>query len=215
MESFLGALTIIAMLSIVVSFVVYVIRAIQKKDKKWSGVILLISFGVFIIAGTIGSQLYPVADKKKQTQYDLPENTFESAESTDEIKKVAEFIVTPEKGKKLTVIGKKINFRISEIKQDTVGLVISLAADTRIPLDNIEGPVRMQVSKGKQTINSSKTELSGMILGYDSDKFFVEGTVLMGKILFSFPIEEMPDKIIVFNKENKRIEFKVKAVKTK
>ena len=200
MKIFLSVLTNLALLGLLVSLIVFVIRAIQKKNKKRLGVIVLISFGVLIIAATIGSQLYPVEDTER---HDLQESTHELAESMDETKKVAEVIITPKNGKKLKVGGEKINFRINEIKQDTLGLIISLSADAAIPWNDITMEI---LTEDKQKVVSSSQIASGL---------FRSGKLLNGSLNFTFSTKIFPQKVIVYNKENKSIEFKVKAAKTK
>ncbi|MDR2146674.1 MAG: hypothetical protein LBE91_09490 [Tannerella sp.] len=207
METFLTTLAMLALLSTLIFFVMFIVRAIKKQKKKTSGMIALISFIVLWVSAIIGSQLYPVENNETRVNKDVPKES-ETVISSDNIE--SEIIISPKNGKKLKVMGKTLTFRIGTISQDTIGINIPLYADggNISLLDGMKPPVEMKIIIDEQVIENSDIRLSGTMFDVDMSKMSV-GTFI-GSIDFRFSTTKIPNKIVVYNKDNKSIEFKVK-----
>jgi len=208
MKIYLAAQEMLALLSTLVFFIIFIVRAIKKQNKKLPGIITLISFGFLITAAVLGSQLYPTEDKKMQTLQEYPQKL---PEKTDKTQKDAEIIITPKNGKKMKVKGKTLNFRIDSISVNDSNINIQLFANGEIPLEGMDSPVKMRIEMDKKVYESSNIDVKGILSGvqFGNDGIIGNEVMLLGYLVFEFSTTKIPDAVIVYNNENKSIKFKV------
>ena len=203
METILSVVTTFAFLSALIFFVIFIARAIKKQKKKVHGMIALISFIILFVVAWVGGTFY--LDEDKETHLGQVEQTDSSSaqeltiESSNTNKK--EIVITPKNGRKLKVMEQTLTFRIGTIIQDSLGINITFQANGAIPLlDRLETPVAMKIVIDNQTLESSNPKMSGLI----------KDSTLQGYLTFTFPTTKTPNEIIVYNRDNKSIKFKVK-----
>jgi len=122
----------------------------------------------------------------------------------------------PPKGKKLEVRGKKLTFYIDTIVVNDSCIKIPLHADGAIPMDGMKNIVKMRIEVDKQVLETNDIEISGIMTGLElgnNEGMTGKDAGLLGNLYFTFPTTKMPNAIIVYNNDNKSIEFDGKAIR--